>query len=172
MPRIQTADITSLIRERFQIKGAGSIDTLAPEIVGTLDLDPLLKFAALTPDVTETSVAIGAANTIGTTDFTLPGRALLTGWSISSTVAHLANADWVELQVRDPAGSGLVNIHTTVVASGITLTGEMALYPNALRENLPMFIPAGWELRLRARTGAGGAATFNLDAFTLIEPTR
>lgn len=171
-PRIQTADITALIRERFQIKGAGSIDTLAPEIVAVLPVDPLLQFNALTPDVVESSVVVGAGSTTVNNVFTLERPALLTAMSVVTTTAAQPNVDWVRVHATDPAGAGIVVFYSAFGANALVLTASQAVFPNELQDPFPLFLPGSWELQVSARTNAGGAATVALDLLALIEQIR
>jgi len=172
VPRIQTADITALIRERFQIKGAGSIDTLAPEIVGVVALDPLLQYRALVADVTQAVATPGAGSTTANTLFSLTRPALLTAISARATAANAANLDHVRLRLADPAGAGLVDLFLSQAADFLPVAGSETTLPNVLPLDLPLFIPAGWEFTWRVRSTAGGATEANLEMLTLTEAVR
>lgn len=172
MPRIQTADITALIRERFQIKGAGSIDTLAPEIVAVVSVDPLLQFNALEADIQTLAVTSGAANTTATGSFSLQRPGLLQAISITTSLAQQPNVDWLQIRTDDPAGAGQVHLFHATGANALVPAGDLAIYPNEISNQLPLFIRGTWDIDIVLRTNAGGAATATLRAYTLVEQIR
>lgn len=176
MPRIQTADITSLIRERFQIKGAGSIDTIAPEIVGTVSLDELLPYRALTPDVLQpAAVVVGAANTTVSTVFNTGRDCLLNGVHLFIT-ANPANLAWARVFFADPSGQGTQHIFIGTTTLALATVADRVVPDVGFRPNeligMPFFIRGDWDITVQVRSGAGGGLTLGSNFYALLDPAR
>lgn len=176
MPRIQTADITALIRERFQIKGAGSIDTLAPELVGVINVDQLMPWRSMTPDVLQpAAVVVGAANTTVSTVFSLGRDGFLYPPHLFVT-ANPANLAWARVFFADPAGQGnqVIFIGTTTLALATIadrVVPDVGFRPNEL-SGWPLFIKSDWDITVQVRSGAGGGLTVGSNFYALIDSVR